>query len=162
MLTCSLLKPKKYASRRSQTQNQAISTICNDRTNQQTNAGGTEQGTRAGGGGGAGGNNGSTAGGVVGAGGMRGTSVQYSPRSYYESSREKRGIQVKTYMAEGNGYNQRSGSTTLYSKVGNILQTKTKHCRNCYAKTDSINSLSVYLSVCLSLYIYLITLTVTM
>lgn len=161
MFICSLLKPKKYASRRSQTQNQAISTICNDRTNQQTNAG-TEQGTRAGGGGGAGGNNGSTAGGVVGAGGMRGTSVQYSPRSYYESSREKRGIQVKTYMAEGNGYNQRSGSTTLYSKVGNILQTKTKHCRNCYAKTDSINSLSVYLSVCLSLYIYLITLTVTM
>lgn len=143
----SLLKPKKYASRRSQTQNQAISTICNDRTNQQTNAG---TGTSTGAGGGAGGN-GSTAGGVVGSGGMRGTSVQYSPRSYYESSREKRGIQVKTYMAEGNGYNQRSGSTTLYSKVGNILQTKTKHCRNCYAKTDSINSL--YLS--LSLYIYI-------
>lgn len=49
---------------------------------------------------------------------MRGTAVQYSPRSYYDANREKRGIQVKTYMAEGNGYNQRSGSTTLYSKVG--------------------------------------------
>ncbi|XP_030380829.1 palmitoyltransferase app isoform X6 [Scaptodrosophila lebanonensis] len=92
----SLLKPKKYASRRSQTQNPAISTICNDRTNQQNNTGG----------------NGSAPGGA-----MRGTSVQYSPRSYYESNREKRGIQVKTYMAEGNGYNQRSGSTTLYSKL---------------------------------------------
>lgn len=154
MFICSLLKPKKYASRRSQTQNQAISTICNDRTNQQTNAG-TEQATRAGGG--AGGNGSTVVGGVVGAGGMRGTSVQYSPRSYYESSREKRGIQVKTYMAEGNGYNQRSGSTTLYSKVGNILQTKTKHCRNCYAKTDSINylCLSICLSLSLSIYIYI-------
>ncbi|XP_034119559.1 palmitoyltransferase ZDHHC8 isoform X1 [Drosophila albomicans] len=104
----SLLKPKKYASRRSQTQNQAISTICNDRTNQQTNSG-------SGSGAGAGGN-GSTAGVGVGS-GMRGTSVQYSPRSFYDTSREKRGIQVKTYMAEGNGYNQRSGSTTLYSKL---------------------------------------------
>ncbi|KRF94229.1 PREDICTED: probable protein S-acyltransferase 2 isoform X5 [Drosophila arizonae] len=107
----SLLKPKKYASRRSQTQNQAISTICNDRTNQQTNAG-SGNGAGAGAGG-----NGSTAGGVGVGSGMRGTAVQYSPRSYYESSREKRGIQVKTYMAEGNGYNQRSGSTTLYSKL---------------------------------------------
>ncbi|KAM8718581.1 hypothetical protein ACLKA7_001310 [Drosophila subpalustris] len=101
----SLLKPKKYASRRSQTQNQAISTICNDRTNQQTNSG-SGAGT---------GGNGSTAVGVDS--GMHGTSVQYSPRSYYDTSREKRGIQVKTYMAEGNGYNQRSGSTTLYSKL---------------------------------------------
>ncbi|XP_023034757.1 palmitoyltransferase ZDHHC8 isoform X5 [Drosophila willistoni] len=111
----SLLKPKKYASRRSQTQNQAISTICNDRTNQQTNntggAGGNGQANAIGSGGGGVGVGG-------GGGGMRGTSsVQYSPRSYYESSREKRGIQVKTYMAEGNGYNQRSGSTTLYSKL---------------------------------------------
>ncbi|XP_033169339.1 neurogenic protein mastermind-like isoform X1 [Drosophila mauritiana] len=106
----SLLNPKKYASRRSQVQNQAISTICNDRSGQQTGAGGGAggNGTAAvsGGGGGAGGG-----------GGMRGTAVQYSPRSFYDASREKRGIQVKTYMAEGNGYNQRSGSTTLYSKL---------------------------------------------
>ncbi|BFG00665.1 neurogenic protein mastermind [Drosophila madeirensis] len=111
----SLLNPKKYESRRSQTQNQAISTICNDRTNNQQNnssggPGGNGTAAAAIGSGGSGG-------GVGAGGGMRGTAVQYSPRSYYESSREKRGIQVKTYMAEGNGYNQRSGSTTLYSKL---------------------------------------------
>lgn len=108
---CSLLNPKKYASRRSQVQNQAISTICNDRSGQQTGAGSGAggNGTAAVSGGG---------GGVGSGGGMRGTAVQYSPRSFYDASREKRGIQVKTYMAEGNGYNQRSGSTTLYSKVG--------------------------------------------
>ncbi|XP_017063960.1 neurogenic protein mastermind isoform X5 [Drosophila eugracilis] len=108
----SLLNPKKYASRRSQVQNQAISTICNDRSGQQTGAGGGAGGNgtaAAAGGGGAGGGGGG--------GGMRGTAVQYSPRSFYDASREKRGIQVKTYMAEGNGYNQRSGSTTLYSKL---------------------------------------------
>jgi len=94
-------------------QNQAISTICNDRSGQQTGAGGGAggNGTAAAVGGGAVGSGG-------GGGGMRGTAVQYSPRSFYDATREKRGIQVKTYMAEGNGYNQRSGSTTLYSKVG--------------------------------------------
>ncbi|XP_017029189.1 palmitoyltransferase ZDHHC8 [Drosophila kikkawai] len=110
----SLLNPKKYTSRRSQTQSTPISTICNDRSNQQTGGGAGGNGTAAvpgGQGGGGGGGNG------AGGGGMRGTAVQYSPRSFYDASREKRGIQVKTYMAEGNGYNQRSGSTTLYSKL---------------------------------------------
>ncbi|XP_017852446.1 palmitoyltransferase app isoform X6 [Drosophila busckii] len=86
----SLLKPKKYASRRSQTQNQAISTICNDRTNQQTNAsaaGSTATVTGAGG-------NGNVVAGVGVAGIRGGTAVQYSPHSYYESNREKRGIQL--------------------------------------------------------------------
>ncbi|XP_050746536.1 palmitoyltransferase ZDHHC8 isoform X5 [Drosophila biarmipes] len=108
----SLLNPKKYASRRSQVQNQAISTICNDRSGQSTGAGGG-----AGGNGTAAAVGGGPVGGGGGGGGMRGTAVQYSPRSFYDATREKRGIQVKTYMAEGNGYNQRSGSTTLYSKL---------------------------------------------
>ncbi|XP_070075180.1 palmitoyltransferase ZDHHC8 isoform X4 [Drosophila takahashii] len=85
----SLLNPKKYASRRSQVQNQAISTICNDRSGQQTGAGGGAGGNgtaAAAGGGGAGGGGGG--------GGMRGTAVQYSPRSFYDASREKRGIQL--------------------------------------------------------------------
>lgn len=37
-------------------------------------------------------------------------------QSYYD--RDNRHTQVKTYTDQGNGYSQRSGSTTLYSKVG--------------------------------------------
>lgn len=47
------------------------------------------------------------------------TAVQHSPHNlphnYYD--REVRHTQVKTYTDQGNGFNQRSGSTTLYSKV---------------------------------------------
>lgn len=38
-------------------------------------------------------------------------------QSYYD--RDNRHTQVKTYTDQGNGYSQRSGSSTLYSKVGN-------------------------------------------
>ncbi|XP_037932177.1 palmitoyltransferase ZDHHC8B-like [Teleopsis dalmanni] len=96
----SLLKPERYASRRSHKENQAISTITTDRDAGQTGGG---------------------------AGGMRSNNIagnaQHSPRgiqhSYYD--RDKRHTQVKTYTDQGNGYNQRSGGTTLYSKVGKLI-----------------------------------------
>lgn len=93
----SLLKPEKYAARRSHKDGQGISVITTERrTNQQGSS-------------------------------MRGNNtpgnVPRSPRetlkNYYD--RDNRHTQVKTYTDQGNGYNQRSGSTTLYSKVGKLI-----------------------------------------
>ncbi|XP_053949236.1 palmitoyltransferase ZDHHC8 [Anastrepha ludens] len=89
----SLLKPEKYAARRSHKDGQGISVITTERrSNQQSSS-------------------------------MRGNSTPgNAPRSpretlknYYD--RDNRHTQVKTYTDQGNGYNQRSGSTTLYSKL---------------------------------------------
>lgn len=98
----SLLKPDKYATRRSHKGNQAISTIM---TEHDSNSGlpGIGQGVYRG----------KPPGIIAGA-------MQHSPHTlahnYYD--REIRHTQVKTYTDQGNGFNQRSGSTTLYSKVG--------------------------------------------
>lgn len=111
---CSLLKPEKYAARRSHKENQGISTITTERdANNQSNSGSI---MRGGGGGGTG------AGVTVKSGVMSTANAQHSPhgmpRNYYE--RDQRHTQVKTYTDQGNGFNQRSGSTTLYSKVGKL------------------------------------------
>ncbi|XP_020715462.1 palmitoyltransferase ZDHHC5 isoform X4 [Ceratitis capitata] len=89
----SLLKPEKYAARRSHKDGQGISVITTERrTNQQ---GGSMRGNNT------------------------PANVPRSPRetlkNYYD--RDNRHTQVKTYTDQGNGYNQRSGSTTLYSKL---------------------------------------------
>lgn len=117
MYVNSLLKPDKYAARRSHKENQAISTITTERdANNQQNSAGSIRGKP-----GAGGGNGG-AGGGGGAGGMPSANNQHSPhgmpRNYYD--RDQRHTQVKTYTDQGNGFNQRSGSTTLYSKVGKL------------------------------------------
>lgn len=109
---CSLLKPEKYAARRSHKENQGISTITTERdANNQSNSGSIMRG---------GGNGG--AGVAVKSSVMSTTNAQHSPhgiaRNYYE--RDQRHTQVKTYTDQGNGFNQRSGSTTLYSKVGKL------------------------------------------
>lgn len=126
--TKSLLKPDKYAARRSHKENQAISTITTERdSNNQQNSAGSIRGKSGGGGGGSGG--GGTGGGGSG-GAMPSANNQHSPhgmpRNYYD--RDQRHTQVKTYTDQGNGFNQRSGSTTLYSKVGKlcILNKSTK------------------------------------
>ncbi|XP_059224259.1 palmitoyltransferase ZDHHC8 isoform X3 [Stomoxys calcitrans] len=113
----SLLKPDKYAARRSHKENQAISTITTERdSNNQQNSGSIRGKPPGGGGGNGGGGNG---GGGTGGGGMPTTNNQHSPhgmpRNYYD--RDQRHTQVKTYTDQGNGFNQRSGSTTLYSKL---------------------------------------------
>ncbi|XP_065364405.1 palmitoyltransferase ZDHHC8 isoform X1 [Calliphora vicina] len=111
----SLLKPEKYAARRSHKENQGISTITTERdANNQSNSGSIMRG----GGGGSGGG-GTGAGVTVKSGVMSTANAQHSPhgmpRNYYE--RDQRHTQVKTYTDQGNGFNQRSGSTTLYSKL---------------------------------------------
>ncbi|XP_075159178.1 zinc finger DHHC-type containing 8 isoform X1 [Haematobia irritans] len=108
----SLLKPDKYAARRSHKENQAISTITTERdSNQQQQNSGSIRGKPPGGGGGNGTGGGNS--------GMATTNSQHSPhgmpRNYYD--RDQRHTQVKTYTDQGNGFNQRSGSTTLYSKL---------------------------------------------
>lgn len=108
---CSLLKPEKYAARRSHKGNQEISTITTERdVNNQSHSG-----SRRGGGG-------NSASVTIKSGVMSTGNAQHSPhgmpRNYYE--RDQRHTQVKTYTDQGNGFNQRSGSTTLYSKVGKL------------------------------------------
>ncbi|KAI8125373.1 putative palmitoyltransferase ZDHHC8 [Lucilia cuprina] len=103
----SLLKPEKYAARRSHKENQGISTITTERdANNQSNSGSIMRG-------------GGGAGVTVKSGVMSTANAQHSPhgmpRNYYE--RDQRHTQVKTYTDQGNGFNQRSGSTTLYSKL---------------------------------------------
>lgn len=109
---CSLLKPEKYAARRSHKENQAISTITTERdANNQSNSGSIMRG---------GGGTGAAV--TLKSGVMSSGNAQHSPhgmpRTYYE--RDQRHTQVKTYTDQGNGFNQRSGSTTLYSKVGKL------------------------------------------
>lgn len=97
----SLLKPQKYVARRSNKENQSISTITND-------------GGPGGGGGGAGGGNSSrhlnsqqqalNAAGPGGAGGQ----------GIYDNSRH---TQVKTYMDHGNGHGIRTVGSSHYSKL---------------------------------------------
>ncbi|XP_055683146.1 palmitoyltransferase ZDHHC8 isoform X1 [Lutzomyia longipalpis] len=84
----SLMKPHKYAARRSNKENQMISTITSD-------------GQARGGGGGQG---------ASGAG-----SLQQQQQHLYE--RDNRHTQVKTYTDHGNGHGMRSGGTTQYSKL---------------------------------------------
>lgn len=101
---------------------------------------------RGAGGGKSGGGGGGGAGG--GAGGMASANAQHSPhgmpRNYYD--RDQRHTQVKTYTDQGNGFNQRSGSTTLYSKVGKL-------CNFNETKTSKYNS--VHFSVLLFIVYYL-------
>ena len=106
LLFISLIKPEKYAARRSHKENTHISTITDLEAN-----GGQGDASGVGGGGGICGNN-------IGGGGKPGQQhAQHGmPHNYYD--RDSRHTQVKTYTDQGNGYNQRSGSTTLYSKVG--------------------------------------------
>lgn len=98
------MKPQKYAARRLTKENQTISTITSDRD------GGT--GGRHGGGTGGG----SGGGGNDGRGGCGGNlaSNAVSQQAIYERDRL---TQVKTYTDHGNGYGQRPGGTTHYSKV---------------------------------------------
>lgn len=100
----SLLKPQKYVARRSNKENQSISTITND-------------GGPGGGGGGAGGGNSSRhlnsqqqALNAAGAGGAGGQGI-------YDNSRH---TQVKTYMDHGNGHGIRTVGSSHYSKVRSI------------------------------------------
>lgn len=104
------MKPQKYAARRLTKENQTISTITSERD------GGTGRHTGAGGGGGGGGGcggNDSGRGGGGGGGNMTTNAVQQ--QAIYERDRL---TQVKTYTDHGNGYGQRPGGTTHYSKVG--------------------------------------------
>ncbi|KAI9582302.1 hypothetical protein GQX74_015425 [Glossina fuscipes] len=95
----SLLKPDKYAVRRSVKESQPISTITteHDPSSQQNSGSGVYRSK----------------------GGIPTGNAQHSPhglsRNYYD--RDNRHTQVKTYTDQGNGFNQRSGSTTLYSKL---------------------------------------------
>lgn len=119
----SLLKPEKYAARRSHKENQGISTITTERNaNNQSHSGSIRRG------GGADGNTGV----AVKSGVMSTGNTQHSPhgmpRNYYE--RDQRHTQVKTYTDQGNGFNQRSGSTTLYSKVGKLCNKIKKFSSN--------------------------------
>lgn len=92
----SLLKPHKYSVRRLKKE-QSISTISRDR-DQNRHLGGSGPARLHGGPHGPGDT------------GRNGT-----PQELYEMERH---TQVKTYLDQGNGYSQRSGGSTLYSKVG--------------------------------------------
>lgn len=94
------MKPQKYAARRLTKENQTISTITSDRD-------GGAAGRHTGAGGGCGGNDGGRGGGNM-------TSNAVSQQAIYERDRL---TQVKTYTDHGNGYGQRPGGTTHYSKV---------------------------------------------
>ena len=105
------MKPQKYAARRSHKENQAIHTITNDRD------GGTGNGN--------GNNSGINSNNMIGGGdNSRGrlppgeNSIEILHQLY---DRNRQHTQVKTYMDHGNGYSQRSGSITQYSKVGKKL-----------------------------------------
>ncbi|XP_055846995.1 palmitoyltransferase ZDHHC8 isoform X2 [Episyrphus balteatus] len=101
----SLLKPEKYAARRSHKDNQGISTITSDRENNTASGGGM-------------GRNNTTS--------QNSTGMQ---SNYYD--RDRHHTQVKTYTDQGNGYNQRSGSSTLYSKFDYIPLMQLSPGRDC-------------------------------
>lgn len=99
MFFFSLLKPQKYAARRLTKENQTISTITSDRD---------------------GGNGAAGSGG--GGGGVPRHQINNAVSAQQTAMFDRdRLTQVKTYTDHGNGYGQRSGGTTHYSKVRNKL-----------------------------------------